>query len=268
MQRPLCAATIAPAAERACSPASDRRGSSRRRGVQVLAQGVKCANPNVCLAKTLWAPAIDGIDLPGEPAALLAAGYVPQRLPLWSVSRRPLSDQHSSHRRRIHKPLAFAIGFNTNDSNLFVSGLTATLAFKGHHVPVPRLAYKLFLRYLVRKMPDPKATSAALLDAYPPHDHQLANHSDRLGWLLSDKALCGASRLARSFATAGATAYAYRHDHIFDSNHVCTAVPNYHDPALGPMHQDELSFVFGQPIFMDLGGVLPNCSVPGGGHFE
>ena len=71
------------------------------------------------------------------------------------------------------------------------------------------------------------------------------------------------ARIARGFAKAGARAYAYRHDHFYTSNDVCTAVPNYHAPSLGAMHQDELSFVFGQPIFMDLGGVLPNCSVPG-----
>ena len=52
------------------------------------------------------------------------------------------------------------------------------------------------------------------------------------------------------------------------SCHCAPSVPNYHDPALGAMHQDELSFVFGQPIFMDLGGVLPNCSVPSSPYYD
>ena len=51
--------------------------------------------------------------------------------------------------------------------------------------------------------------------------------------------------------TAGA--FLYRYNYWFQSNKTCTAVSNYHAPELGSMHQDEVSFVFGQPIFMDLG---------------
>ena len=203
----------------------------------IQAQGVSCANPNVCLISTSWAPAIDGIALPGKPSELLAKGA-------------------------INRPLSVVVGLNTNDTNLFVSGLTQGLTVKGKVLPVPAFAYKAFLRLLTLKKNG--TYYDRLVALYPPHEgHPFYNHSDRIGWVLSDKALCAISRLARSFARSGAATYAYRHDHFFTSNTVCTAVPNYHAPALGAMHQDELDFVFGQPIFMDLGGVLPNCSVEG-----
>lgn len=208
----------------------------------VFAQGVHCVTPNVCSLSTTWSPVADGVFLPRAPSEMLAAG-------------------------KVNPGVSVVMGANTNDTNLFVSGVTTSLPF-----PVPAFVYQLALRVLSRK--GAHGTYERLLRLYPPHRHRpFANHSDRLGWVFSDAFLCSTLRTARSFATAGAATFVYRHDHFFQSNEVCTAVPNYHAPSLGALHQDELSFVFGQPIFMDLGGTPAlgaplNCSVAGSPYFD
>lgn len=71
------------------------------------------------------------------------------------------------------------MGMNTNDTNLFVSGITASLGY-----PIPSIAYEAFLLYLIRKQPlkDIPALFRRLIAFYPPHHgHPLANHSDRIG---------------------------------------------------------------------------------------
>ena len=75
--------------------------------------------------------------------------------------------------------------------------------------------------------------------------------------LLLMRALC-----SKASKTPGRTAgqYLYRYDYWFQSNQSCTTQSNYHVPSLGSMHQDEVSFVFGQPIFMFVG--YTNCTNP------
>merc|ERR1719473_2335024 len=63
--------------------------------------------------------------------------------------------------------------------------------------------------------------------------------------------LCGASRRLRALAKAsGHGGFLYRFDYFYQSSKRCSAEPNYHDPSLGAMHEDEVTFVMGQPIFM------------------
>lgn len=45
-------------------------------------------------------------------------------------------------------------------------------------------------------------------------------------------------------------AFMYRFNYWYQSNPKCTADPNYHDNTTGPRHEDEVTFVMGQPIFM------------------
>lgn len=52
--------------------------------------------------------------------------------------------------------------------------------------------------------------------------------------------LCGLRRAATALAAAPPTAgqvRLYRFDHWFQSNRVCTAVSNYHEPSWGSVHQ-------------------------------
>lgn len=52
---------------------------------------------------------------------------------------------------------------------------------------------------------------------------------------------------------SNASAFVYRFDYCYQSNHACSAVPNFHLPYLGAVHQDEVTFVMGQPNFMEQG---------------
>lgn len=149
-----------------------------------------------------------------------------------------------------------ALGANTNDSYLFIST----------QGPLSKSKYLSGLKGQARG----NATLASMLaELYPPHPGFFADNIDRKGWYSSDKMLCGLRRTARLFAEApavGGAAYLYRYNYWFQSNATCTAVANYHAPEYGSMHQDEVSFVFGMPIFMNIG--YSNCSAPGWPHYS
>lgn len=191
----------------------------------VYAQGVVCVTPNQCSADTSWSPTVDGVLLPESPGALLAKGEV--------------------------NPVSVALGANTNDSYLFISTSG----------PLPRVEYVAELK---AQAYGNASLAARLLALYPPHGGPFADNIDTKGWYSSDRNLCGlrraAAQLAQARPTRGAV-HLYRYNYWFQSNATCTAVANYHAPEYGSMHQDEVSFVFGQPIFMNLG--FSNCSAPG-----
>merc|ERR1719231_445576 len=70
----------------------------------------------------------------------------------------------------------------------------------------------------------------------------------------SDREHCGARRRAAALdAVRPGSAFVYRFDYWYKSNAACTAVPNFHRDYLGPVHQDEVTFVMGQPNFMEAG---------------
>ena len=69
-----------------------------------------------------------------------------------------------------------------------------------------------------------------------------------IGWDLSISSLhC----LAKHCETP--TLRSFAHELRYTGNSNCTAVPNYHLPYLGAAHQDEVTFVLGQPNFMEDG---------------
>jgi hypothetical protein len=45
----------------------------------------------------------------------------------------------------------------------------------------------------------------------------------------------------------------YRFNYWYQSNKGCSAVPNFHLDYMGSVHQDEVTFVMGQPNFMEDG---------------
>lgn len=108
--------------------------------------------------------------------------------------------------------------------------------------------------------------ASRLLELYPPHSKPKADNIDRKGWYSSDRMMCGLRRTAAGFAAVLPRVHLYRYDYWFQSNKSCTAVANYHDAYYGSMHQDEVSFVFGQPIYMNIG--FTNCSAPGWSGFN
>ena len=63
----------------------------------------------------------------------------------------------------------------------------------------------------------------------------------------------------------GGLAFVYRFDWLFQSDTSCIADSNYHDPASGSNHCDEMTFVMGQPIYDNQdppGYAYSNCSDP------
>merc|ERR1712179_396270 len=84
------------------------------------------------------------------------------------------------------------------------------------------------------------------LALYPPKPTS-ENNAQLVGWFQSDETLCKVRREVMAAATTGRAtqAYMYRFDWFFQSNKSCTADSNYHDPASGSNHCDEMTFVFG-----------------------
>jgi hypothetical protein len=95
------------------------------------------------------------------------------------------------------------------------------------------------------------------LALYPPREsgavhHPLGNNAELVGWFESDQFMCNARRevLAASKAvSAGGAAFLYQFDWWFQSDKRCSADSNWHTPLSGSNHCDEMTFVFGQPIF-------------------
>lgn len=79
-------------------------------------------------------------------------------------------------------------------------------------------------------------------------------HARRLGRAESDSFHCSNRRRAQLFRAAGrGDAYVYRFNYWYRSSSACSAVPNFHLDYLGAVHQDEVTFVMGQPNFMEAG---------------
>jgi len=177
-----------------------------------------------------WGPTVDFVTFPMEPQQLLRRGLV--------------------------NDATIVLGAQTNDSNLFLfRGFTKDgLDQPNDHPdgalkPLPVLAYVAALTAMVR--PD-KIESA--LSLYPSNHQDPIQNVHMLGNAQSDKAHCSTRQRATEFNRARpGQAFTYRFDYWYMSDPACTAVPNYHLPYLGAAHQDEVTFVLGQPNFMEDG---------------
>jgi len=177
-----------------------------------------------------WGPTVDGVTFPRPPQELLEKGLV--------------------------NDASIVLGAQTNDSNLF---LFRTFTKDGLDQPnnhtdgaLQPLSPKNFVMR-VAAMVGP-ALSGQALGLYPvdQSNHQMNVH--QLGNMQSDQAHCRARQRASLFNKKHpGKAFTYRFDYWYTSNAACTAVPNYHLPYLGAAHQDEVTFVLGQPNFMEAG---------------
>lgn len=196
----------------------------------IFAQGTQCITPNDCVGLN-FGPIVDGVLLPESPEKLVSQGRV--------------------------NDVSILYGANTNDSNLFISseyGPWNPLNKSSYEKKVADMFYGPRKEELTRKA----------LEMYPPRPRPEENNGPVLGWLMSDQTLCDLRSSVDSYSAVKGREgrnFAYRYNWWFQSNKICTAVPNYHPPEFGSLHQDEVSFVFGQPIKMNLG--YTNCSDPG-----
>ena len=106
----------------------------------------------------------------------------------------------------------------------------------------------------VKEMCDGRSVEKALA-LYPPVEGRGSIiNVQSLGRIESDQMLCSARRRAHLLnAARPGSAYTYRFNYWYQSNHACSAVPNFHLGYLGAVHQDEVTFVMGQPNFMEAG---------------
>jgi len=178
-----------------------------------------------------WGPTTDGVTFPEDPTALLSAGRV--------------------------NNCSIVLGAQTNDSQLFLfrdytadddepqpnddpTGDLKNLSDVAYAIAVEQETGARFL------------TEA--LELYPPTVHKSIANVHQLGRVESDSMLCSARQRARLFDRAHpGRAFTYRFNYWYQSNQRCTAVPNFHLPYMGAVHQDEVTFVMGQPNFMEDG---------------
>lgn len=219
---------------RALSSAQDVARSSGCLAAGVVNKSCVAALPAAKLTQATysgsWGPTTDGVTFPQAPEKLLEQGLV--------------------------NDASIILGSQTNDSNLF---LFRSYTKDGLDQPNDRPDGAL------RPLPPIAYTAAVLALAGPSHVAEAlrlypADHGDhvqnihQLGSLQSDRGHCSASRRASQFNRARpGRAYTYRFDYWYRGNPNCTAVPNYHLPYLGAAHQDEVTFVLGQPNFMNDG---------------
>lgn len=177
-----------------------------------------------------WGPLTDGVTFPLAPETLLERGLV--------------------------NDATIVLGAQTNDSNLFLfrsytkGGLPQPNSQPdGALTPLRPLVYSGIVLSMVGAH-----LAAEALKLYPPSrvDHVMNVH--QLGNIQSDRMHCDARRRAALINRVHPNrAFQYRFDYWYTSNPACTAIPNYHLPYLGAAHQDEVTFVLGQPNFMEAG---------------
>jgi carboxylesterase type B len=107
------------------------------------------------------------------------------------------------------------------------------------------------------------------LKLYPPRTH--GNNSDLVQWFQSDSIICSTLREVSAASKVATSAFMYRYNWFFQSDKRCVADSNWHPPSYGSIHCDEMSFVFGQPIFdnQDAPGFsYTNCTDPASVYYD
>eukprot|EP00929_Paragymnodinium_shiwhaense_P013102 TRINITY_DN120963_c0_g1_i1.p1 TRINITY_DN120963_c0_g1~~TRINITY_DN120963_c0_g1_i1.p1 ORF type:complete len:594 (-),score=117.86 TRINITY_DN120963_c0_g1_i1:283-2013(-) len=201
--------------------ASKALGKSCGCGSMPLKACLQKAKP-LCLTSATysygWSPCVDGVVVPEDPGSLLRKGKI--------------------------NPVNVMLGAQTNDT--FRTMSESYMNPDGTLKPLAADQYEKSIRGMVGKRFGGRA-----LSLYPADTHDGVQNVHRLGSFSSDQSLCGIRRRAELVnKQRPGTAFMYRFNWWYQSNKACTAEPNYHSPILGAVHEDEVTFVFGQPIFM------------------
>ena len=158
----------------------------------------------------------------------------------------------------INPGMALIMGAQTNDSNKEL--FPAFLKKDGSLRALPTDAYLESLNLLVPK--NNEHLFRDVLKMYPSHNDNpkdpvlggSVSNLRNLGSATTDIMLCGARRrLSMINKRYPGKAFMYRFNYWYQSNKNCTAEPNYHSAQFGSQHEDEVTFVMGQPNFMQGG---------------
>mmetsp|Transcript_23739 Transcript_23739/g.51860 ORF Transcript_23739/g.51860 Transcript_23739/m.51860 type:complete len:597 (+) Transcript_23739:102-1892(+) len=177
-----------------------------------------------------WGPAVDGVTFPKQPMELLEAGAV--------------------------NDASIMLGAQTNDSNLFLfrSYTKDGLDQPNDHADgdLRGISVSDYKKSLFQSVGAQHLQEA--LGIYPPDEKDGVQNVHQLGNVGSDKGHCSIRKRASLLNKFNpGRAFSYRFDYWYTSNRKCSAVPNFHLPYLGAAHQDEVTFVLGQPNFMEDG---------------
>eukprot|EP00755_Sulcionema_specki_P017121 Sspe_Gene.63650::Locus_36743_Transcript_1_1_Confidence_1.000_Length_1737::g.63650::m.63650 len=198
---------------------------------EAIAKEIGCAAPGVkqCMqqAKPVdltkqtyqysWGPNVDGVVIREDPMTSLREGRV--------------------------NDISVILGAQTNDSFRDISkqymkgGKIAPLSVSDYEHSAGRSV--------------PSSMVGQLLDLYPADHTDLTQNVHSLGRISSDSMLCSIRRRA-SIANQHlpGKVFVYRFNYWYQSNPECSSEPNYHPAWMGAVHEDEVTFVMGQPIFM------------------
>lgn len=228
-----------------------------------------------------WGPTVDGVFLTKQPAELLAGGGLhPGASVLWGAntndSANPYMLQMKLGRKEYIRELNDTIRHGGHHNHGQHPGLRRRGQRQSHFQRL-RQAWSVHGRrspYTIATDLDVIADELLrrALELYPPRDDDA--NGPNMGWFQSDQFLCGQRRellAAARAATGGGQAFLYRFDWLFQSSTTCIADSNYHDPASGSNHCDEMTFVYGQPIFDNQdppGYSYTNCSDPESVYYD
>lgn len=185
-----------------------------------------------------WSPTVDGVTIPQDPQLMLAEGIVNEA--------------------------SVILGAQTNDSFLFISRdwtrdsnvSQPNNMTDGDLIAMNVTTYREQVEYEVGGSSYSHFFSEALR-LYPPVMEPVAgsfHNVQNVGRMESDQMGCSLRRRAALLNKAHpGAAFTYRFNYWYQSNDKCVAVPNFHLEYLGSVHQDEVTFVLGQPNFMEAG---------------
>jgi len=165
-----------------------------------------------------WGPHVDGVTVPANPMEMLYYGRI--------------------------NPVNVIIGAQTNDTLRELSKQYIGPDGKLRPLAAGDVAKSLFAQVGGRYIKE-------ALALYAPDAADSVRNVQLLGSIGSDRMMCGIKRrVSLVNKVRPGRAFMYRFNWYYRSNMECSAEPNYHSPEIGAVHEDEVTFVMGQPIFM------------------
>ena len=164
-----------------------------------------------------WGPVVDSVTIPDVPIKLVMEGKV--------------------------NNISVIMGAQTNDTMRELMKLYTK--HDGTIRPISSIEFRILAGEAA-----PRQFHERLFDLYTPTTTASVTNVQLLGSVTSDKSLCASRRTCNEINKQLGKVFMYRFNYFYQSNPQCTAEPNYHPSFLGAIHEDEVTFVMGQPIFM------------------